>query len=297
MNRILTVGSLAAVALWGCGRVDETQLSQIANFEEPADLAVQMESLTHCATVDFGPAELPRVGTAEEMSKFSKLVAGAVTNPKNIKVALHIITTTSGQGDLTQQQIDDQMQVLNNAYAPWGFSFTLVKVDRTKNNTWYNLRSSGERKMKQALAYDVAHTLNLYSANLQGGLLGWAYFPWSYAESNTMHGVVLLNSSFPGGSAAPYNLGDTATHEVGHYLGLYHTFQGGCSGQGDYCNDTPAEASEAFGCPANRDTCSAPGLDPIQNFMDYTDDACMNTFSTDQGARMNWAVSTYRPSL
>lgn len=294
MSRLMT----ATVTMFAvsCGRIDETQ---IANFQEPADLEVTMSALTHCATVDFGPAELPRMGSVAEMNRFAKVLSGAVTPPKVIRVALHIIKSSKGLGELTQKQIDDQIAVLSSAYAPWGYSFNLVKVDRTVNDQWYNLRSGGsaERKMKSALAFDVAHTLNIYSANLQGGLLGWAFFPWSYAEGNSMHGVVLLDTSFPGGSSVPYNLGDTATHEVGHYLGLYHTFQGGCSGTGDYCNDTPFEASAAFGCPANRDTCSSAGLDPIQNFMDYTDDSCMDTFSADQGARMQWAVTTYRPGL
>ena len=125
----------------------------------------------------------------------------------------------------------------------------------------------------------------------------YAYLPAAYPEDNWHHGVVVLHSSLPGGSAAPYNLGDTGTHEVGHYLGLDHTFQGGCNAPGDSVADTPFEASAAFGCPAGRDTCASAGLDPITNFMDYTDDACMNTFSTGQSSRMAAIVAAYKPSL
>ena len=213
-----------------------------------------------------------------------------------VNIAWHI-TTYNGQGNVTDAQIASQLQVLNNAYAGTGFSFATASIDRVSNRTYFNqCYGAGEKKMKQALAIAPATTLNIYTCNPSQGILGYATFPSSYAESSSMHGVVLLHSSLPGGSAAPYNLGDTATHEVGHYLGLYHTFQGGCTG-GDSVADTAPESSAAFGCPTGRDSCAGGGLDPITNFMDYTDDACMNTFSADQTVRMQQQVATYKPSL
>ncbi len=222
-------------------------------------------------------------------------VAGGVIN-----VYFHVINngTSVSNGDITTQMITDQINVLNAAFSNWGWSFNLVSTTRTTNATWYNgCYGSSESAMKNALRQGTADDLNIYTCNPSGGILGYATFPSSYTNSPKLDGVVMLYSSLPGGTAAPYNLGDTGTHEVGHWMGLYHTFQGGCNGSGDFVSDTPAERSAAYGCPTGRNTCTGnryPGNDPITNFMDYTDDSCMFQFSGGQDARMDSQFTTYR---
>jgi len=216
-----------------------------------------------------------------------------------IGVYFHIITSSTGAGDVLDSQIQSQLDVLNAAYAPTAWQFAIAGIDRTANDAWYNMGhgTTAEVQAKNALRQGSADDLNIYTANIGGGLLGWATFPSDYASQPMLDGVVVLNASLPGGTAAPYNLGDTATHEVGHWMGLYHTFQGGCTKTGDTVADTPAERSAAFGCPTGRDSCTAksyPGVDPIENFMDYTDDACMFTFTAGQDARMDSSFSAYR---
>jgi hypothetical protein len=221
-----------------------------------------------------------------------------------IPVYFHVVNSGSSlsQGNIPDSQITAQMNVLNNAFAPTGWSFNLVAVTRTTNSTWYNdCYGSSETAMKNALHQGSADDLNIYTCNPSGGILGYATFPSSYQSAPLKDGVVLLYSSVPGGTAAPYNEGDTGTHEVGHWMGLYHTFQGGCARNatsgGDLVSDTPAERSPAYGCPTGRDSCTGgkfPGLDPITNFMDYTDDFCMDRFSAGQDTRMDAQFTTYR---
>ncbi|MEP7027265.1 MAG: M43 family zinc metalloprotease [Candidatus Eisenbacteria bacterium] len=218
-----------------------------------------------------------------------------------IKVAFHVIYNPStGEGNIPDSQITAQIQTLNTEYASAGFSFVLASTSRTGNKKWFTTVPGGtERTMKSSLAIDPAHRLNVYTCKPGQSLLGWAYFPDSYPENSTMHGVVFHYGSVPGGYLTAYNEGETLTHEVGHYLGLYHTFQGGCNAPGDYVDDTPFEASAYTGgqCSLQRDTCPSPGLDPISNYMDYSYDACLTNFSAGQKTRMQAITPQYRPSL
>ncbi len=253
-----------------------------------------------CATPTPTEAQIAAAEAQIERMRAEKGDDFGVRGTTVIPVAFHVVRsgTSVSQGNVSQTQIDNQISVLNGAFASSNFQFELDVVTRTTNSQWFTgCAGSSENAMKSALNVDPASTLNFYTCGPGGGLLGFATFPSFYPESDFRHGVVVLHSSLPGGTAFPYNLGDTGTHEVGHYLGLFHTFQGGCFGSGDSVADTPAESSPAFGCPIGRDTCSGGGPDPIRNFMDYTDDSCMFEFTPGQSARMDAQVATFKPTL
>lgn len=225
-----------------------------------------------------------------------------------IPVYFHILMNSAGtEGDISDDVVRKQIDVLNEAYAggghretrtPTPFKFVLADTDRTRNDAWFNMSYSpepteAERAAKKDLNQGEPSALNLYTANLGNDTLGWARWPWEISAG--VDGIVILYTTLPNGTLSPYNLGDTATHQVGHWLGLFHTFQGGCEDPGDDVDDTAPERSPAGGCQAARDTCPTQnGGDPVDNYMDYSDDACMSRFTAGQSARMDAAHLRYR---
>ncbi len=214
---------------------------------------------------------------------------------------IHIRNTAGTQGNVTEQQRIDQTAVLNAAYNSHGIEFCYdpqaFPPRITDNSAWFSMTpdSPEELAAKMTLGRDPTKFLNFYTTD-GGGLLGWATFPFPSIDTQR-DGVVCLYSSLPGGSAAPYNEGDTGTHEVGHWVGLFHTFEGGCNGTGDSVADTQDHPNPDFGCPATGPSCNPPASSPVKNFMNYVDDPCMDHFTSGQGTRMRSIVAQFRPQL
>jgi len=219
-----------------------------------------------------------------------------------IPVVFHVVTSTTGAGNVTDSQISQQITEMNQDFAGGEssqasnteFQFTLQQTRRWTNNSWFNDpdSASGEAALKTATHTGGKGTLNIWSTNTS--YLGYATFPEWYAGDPQLDGVVIQYGSVPGGAITNFNLGKTATHETGHWLGLYHTFQGACSTSNDQVSDTPAERTSTDGCPAGKNTCPAAGVDPIHNYMDYSYDTCYNQFTPGQKARMQTQWATYR---
>lgn len=248
--------------------------------------ATELNQPTRAQTAAMEQDFRARLGTARVTERGAR---AAIT----VRMRFQVVHNGSS-GNVPTAKLRRQLDVLNRAYAGSGVSFALTEIVRTQNPSWFSDPQRNERRMKRALRKGNAQDLNLYTADLGAALLGWATFPSSYRNAPTMDGVVVHYQSLPGGTIANYNEGDTATHEIGHWLGLYHTFQDGCGTAGDRVADTPEEQSPASGCPRGRDTCSAPGVDPIHNFMDYSFDACMYEFTPGQGQRMRDQWTAYR---
>lgn len=243
-----------------------------------------------------------------------------------IPVVVHVITADDGvEGDLSNDLIRSQIAVLNEDFQAFpaspggegvdaGLSFALATVDpagrptdgitRTASSAWFADPKS--EVFKQFLAWDPNRYLNIYTNDTE--YLGYAYLPQDSA-GEWWDGVVVHYQSFGRDSPAfPWDQGRTATHEVGHYLGLFHPFDGdppepscpsprppGCYGDGDLVCDTPPDEAPHSGCPRGAVSCGFPA--PIHNYMEYTVDRCLETFTAEQINRQRCSLSTYRPDL
>jgi len=208
-------------------------------------------------------------------------------------------------GLVSDEIIEAQTTVLNTFYNSFGYSFYTAGIDSAVNAGWHYATDSHKFEtdqwdnddqflaMNHAMNVDVPTSINFYwtGATLTSGL---GVYPWSFPEDSASHGLYCANYTFPG-SDGNFSEGYTGVHEVGHYFGLYHTFENGCTAPGDEVNDTPEQEEANYGCPSNPYSCNS--YDDVGNFMDYMDDVCLNHFTQGQIDRMDWALETYRPSL
>lgn len=269
-------------------------------------MADDVHPLRRCAT------DQPSTGDRQRIADFeSRFLTDVPEAQLDITIPIRFIHVTDGQGKgaITPAQRAQQIKVLNDAYSAHGIRFSYLENETTvvDNAQFFTMghKSAAERACKQQhQAVDPTKGLNFYTAGPAGGLLGWATFPYEMAGDPTMDGVVILHSSLPGGASAPYNLGMTAVHEVGHWLGLYHTFQDGCFGAGDEVSDTPAHAGPNYGRPPDNGqphnicpTAPVGAQCPIHNFMNYVDDEWMREFTQGQISRIFAQLGMFRTDL
>ena len=207
-------------------------------------------------------------GVSDNDPGFSKSLSGYKTNG-NTKSGLHFYNYHSE----------------NKAYS------------RTENNMWFYKTETYESTLKSELCVNVDYVINVYYADAQG-FLGWSYFPNDFSENDHMHGAVINHRAILGGSLPRYKYGKTLLHELGHYFGLFHTFQGGCFGY-DGCDDTPPQSNgnNVYECGSQNSCPDFEGDDPHNNYMNYVDDICMNRFTDNQILRIWTFLETYKPQF
>lgn len=221
-----------------------------------------------------------------------------------VPLAWHVIYRegTFEGGYLTEDLVEGWIAAVNEHYNSTGITFALDSLDATENVTWFIGADPVARKvqdeMKASLRVGNASVLNIYSVGFGSRttkeLLGYSTYPWVYENSTIDDGVVILFSSLPGGTKENFDEGKTLTHEIGHWLGLYHPFEGGCTGDGDFVDDTPPQVKTTTGCPDFQDSCPGGGTDNIHNFMDYSYDRCMFEFTPGQATRVREQLLYYR---
>ncbi len=236
-----------------------------------------------------------------------------------IPTVVHVVYKTSAQ-NISDDMIYSQIRVLNEDFrkmlgtpghnddpvgADTKIMFRLADIDPNGQPTTGIIRKQttvSQFGLNDAVkfssqggddAWPSDKYFNIWTANISNGILGYAQFPGGNPLTD---GVVILYSAFGYNSpAAPYNKGRTVTHEVGHWVNLYHIWGDGPCGVDDLVADTPESDNSNFGCPTGHISCGS--VDMIENYMDYTDDACMNIFTQGQTNRMVATTLGSRASL
>ena len=244
---------------------------------------------TLCATPDLSAAEALRVEQILEANRWAREDDKLARRVK-VPVVFHIVKSSPYQIVPSDKRLKKFIRGLNKSFRRRGARFSLKQIKSYVDEFGSRCQTdSVEARFKKANAVDPSTTLNIYTCT-DDGPIGWSYVPATWAEDHYMHGVVIEGF---------YALQTTwLEHEIGHFLGLEHTFLNGCSTPNDYVDDTPAQRDGYSGCPVERDTCPAlPGLDPVDNFMGYNSNRCRDTFTRGQKVRMLEQVLAFKPTM
>ncbi len=277
-------------------------------FDQRPDTLLNL--IRRCSAFDRAPSSVERAPSIRGMRTFSMDYYKI-----EVPVAFHIIVNQNGEGqegNMTER-IQNQIDLLNSIYGKFRVSFKLVSTDVTINNNWFENASyysdqDALRQMTSTLSKNPSKFMNVFSVG-SNQVLGEATYPWYPEKGTNMDYIVINHNTLPGGTSnfleGKYNQGKTLVHEAGHFLGLFHTFEGGnvkCDSDyndgcsiGDQVDDTPYQRICYFvGCDKNADSCPLPGSDPVQNFMGYNPDECMNEFTNGQGDRLLQSIIKFR---
>jgi hypothetical protein len=301
MKKIILSASLLML-LFSCTENDSTDLVSATNEVAHRGCASHDVLLNK---LNEDPKLADRMNEIESFTELAIKEGRLVNGRIEIPVVVNVLYKTTAE-NISLAQIQSQIDVLNKDFnatnsefnnVPSGFSgvkanvgitFVLDAVNR-KSTTKVSWKT--DDSMKKANRGGIAPTtpttkLNLWVCNMSGGILGYAQFP---GGSSATDGVVIDNNAMgtTGSASAPFDLGRTATHEVGHWMNLRHIWGDATCGS-DLVNDTPSHNTANYGCPSypHYSTCSGTPIEMTMNYMDYTDDACMYMFSNDQKSRM-----------
>ena len=321
---LLVFFSLFSACATGSGSEDSS--SRESDFSSAVETLSTESSLVRDEITFCGTRDTDNDTNRDLLNRFTEFVANGGLSERRllrngditIPIIYHVISSGPelSDGEVPDAMLIEQTDILNRGYSgelggvSTPFRFETAGINRVRNAEWHVMSpgSDSELKAKEALKQGGLDTLNVFVVNIQADLgpdreqakmLGYATLPiLNIIELIAKYdGVVLNFETLPGSLMENYNIGHVLIHEVGHWLGLFHTFLGQCDGiLGDLILDTPREKTPELGnyCPVDRDSCPGGGLDPIHNHMTYTGDSCRFEFTQNQVDFMLFNSSVFR---